>query len=393
MFTRCPNCSATFRITEAVLAVAGGDVQCGSCDTVFNANRALFDDSGTAIEPPTAGTADSLEFDVPEQDWQRFFIESDDDPVKGDERAEPELGADFADPAAESPEAEATAEEPPAPTVVEETANQPAVSLDAETADTETWAGFLHDDTPEEAESPAFVILDEGEPLIAGADDESPAADIGALPTNEQAPGADAAAPAGSTETVLDWNPAPAFPVPAAPTPRHTIGWLTASLAAALVLGLQTVHHFRDDLAADPAYGAAVRATYDRLDWPLYPSWPLDAYEVRGAKAILEDSSPGALDIIAELAVMGRQPVGLPMVRVVLRDRWSNVLASGIFAPAAYLAEAHAPSRVYAAGTLIPVMITVADPGSAAQGYELDICLPDRHFGLQCKAARDPFRR
>jgi hypothetical protein len=81
------------------------------------------------------------------------------------------------------------------------------------------------------------------------------------------------------------------------------------------------------------------------------------------------------------------------MVRVVLRDRWSNPLASGVFDPAAYLAQMPTAPSVYAAGSLIPVTISLKDPGTAAQGYELDVCLPNRHFGLQCKSARDPFRR
>jgi hypothetical protein len=42
---------------------------------------------------------------------------------------------------------------------------------------------------------------------------------------------------------------------------------------------------------------------------------------------------------------------------------------------------------------VIPVRISVSDPGTSAQGYELDVCLPDRHRGLQCQSAGDPFRR
>jgi predicted Zn finger-like uncharacterized protein len=388
MFTRCPNCSATFRITEAVLEVAEGDVQCGSCSTVFNAARALCDESGVAIPPPATGTVDALEFDAPEQDWQRFFIEPDDVTPAADERVEPGLGADFAEPPQETGEAEVVEDEPSPVIVAVETGNAETVSLDAETADTETWAGFLHEGSPGETDSPLFVVdADEAQPVEAT--EPASVADAGALP-----PPATTEAPSPEAmETILDWNPAPAFPARPPQAQRHTIAWLLASLAATVALGLQAVHHFRDDLAADPALGATVRTIYGRLGQPLYPSWPLDAYEVRGTKAIRENTTPDALDIIAEIAVMGRRPVGLPMVRVVLRDRWANALASGVFDAAIYLDEAPAPSRVYAAGTLIPVVISVADPGDTAQGYEVDVCLPDRHFGLQCKDARDPFRR
>jgi hypothetical protein len=169
--------------------------------------------------------------------------------------------------------------------------------------------------------------------------------------------------------------------------------WLAASAVAALTLAGQAAHYYRDTLAADPGYGAMVRDAYARLGLPLDPGWPLDAYEIRGAKAIAENSAPGALDIVAEIAVTGSQVVGLPMVRVVLRDRWSNPIGSGVFDASDYLAEAPPTSGVYSPGSLIPVQISLKDPGSAAQGYELDVCMPDRQLGLQCKTARDPFRR
>lgn len=200
-----------------------------------------------------------------------------------------------------------------------------------------------------------------------------------------------AAAPTGDdSATVLDWGPA--FPAPRASRPAHGGRWLAASLMATLLLGGQLLHHWRDRLAADPAWGGTVRAIYARLGLPLYPAWPLAAYEIRSVKAIADSSAPGALDIVAEVAVGGSRPVGLPMVRVVLRDRWSNTVASGVFDASRYLAEAMPADENYAPGTLIPMHITLTDPGTAAQGYELDVCIPDRLAGLQCKAAGDPFR-
>jgi hypothetical protein len=77
----------------------------------------------------------------------------------------------------------------------------------------------------------------------------------------------------------------------------------------------------------------------------------------------------------------------------VLRDRWGNPVASGVFDTSEYLVEAATPAQVYAPGALIPVGISLRDPGSSAQGYEVDVCLPDRRRGLQCKAARDPYRK
>jgi len=35
-YTRCPGCSTVFRVTQAQLALRGGQVRCGQCKTVFN---------------------------------------------------------------------------------------------------------------------------------------------------------------------------------------------------------------------------------------------------------------------------------------------------------------------------------------------------------------------
>jgi predicted Zn finger-like uncharacterized protein len=41
LFTRCPNCETTFRITEVALQKADGQVRCGRCAHIFNAYKEL----------------------------------------------------------------------------------------------------------------------------------------------------------------------------------------------------------------------------------------------------------------------------------------------------------------------------------------------------------------
>jgi hypothetical protein len=64
-----------------------------------------------------------------------------------------------------------------------------------------------------------------------------------------------------------------------------------------------------------------------------------------------------------------------------------------LLAPAEFLPEPQSRMRIYPPGAVVPVHISVADPGPAAQGYELDVCRPDRHRGLQCRSTGDPFRQ
>ncbi|MBM4195532.1 MAG: DUF3426 domain-containing protein [Gammaproteobacteria bacterium] len=394
MYTRCPQCRSVFRVTAVLLQMADGDVRCGNCSEVFNALHTLVDewtgtaDASPAPEPAQPRQAESavpdFEFNVPEDEWQKFFIA---DGEVTAARDDPALGDEFI----ESPD------EP----------QKPLRSLDAETADTNTWKMFLAEAAaePEPEEPPAAdESAEAGDatrqmPAVEDAAAVEPEPVEPEIPAVESAP-ADPPAPTGRfaekpspapPDTVLDWGPSFRDNEPSAQ--RHTGRWLAAGLAAALVLGGQVVHHYRDRLAADPAWGGAVRDVYRRVELPLYPEWPIDAFEIRDMKAIAENSAPGSLDIVAEIAVTGGQAVGLPMLRVVLRDRWSNAVASGTYAAADYLAEATRPGTVYPPGSLIPVQLVLKDPGAAAQGYELDICMPDRQRGLLCRNARDSFRR
>lgn len=511
MYTRCPSCSSVFRVSATLLQMADGDVRCGSCGAVFNALHTLLDDwsvppaapadagpdeiagepepgsdpYGTefgepGIDSPAAASDDvvsaapeprreplleiaddltpplsrgqrpNLEFDVPEDEWQLFFNES---------NARAQRPAPAPAPGRPAGEPVATPEELEALAGVDELMRGPGhFSLEEETSDTDTWQAFLADTedfdltgpADEDEDRPLLVVsedlqlaevlvrhgsgesreppavLDEGAsdggPGDARTGEEVPdqAMDSSALaegdftagsptPPGEEAQGLPTSTdqepapavpdlgqpvPARATDTtVLDWGPLPAFGASPEREPARNGRWFALSLLALLTLAAQLVHYDRDELAVSPRFGRLVRDGYARMGLPLHPAWPLDAYEVRGARAIAENSAPGALDIVAEIAVTGPEPVGLPVVRVVLRDRWSNIIGSGIFDAPSYLAEAAPASGIYAPGSLIPVQISLADPGTAAQGYEFDVCIPDRRLGLQCRNARDPFRR
>lgn len=459
MYTRCPSCSSTFRVTAAILQMAAGEVRCGACGGVFNALDTLVDDwtgsdlllpgaprlthpdnSPSAPEPEPmpadGGTAeDALEFNVPENEWQRFFLSPPENPSLVNPRPEPALGDTFQEPVDDAEQVAATVDD--AETEGDDREPWPDTGglLDRETADTDTWKGFLNEvepevpaipeaDLAEEAEDdaePLFVLGDEANhaesTLVmlhrpgeadAGPKDEPATvaedpADVWAGQVEAEIEPADDAAGAGQVagvmaaaaapETVLDWGPPPSFGTRQPARRSHAGRWFAASLVAALLLAAQLLHQFRDELAASPAYGAAVRGVYARLGLPLDPDWPLDAYEIRSRKAQVRKSAQGTLDIAAEIAVTSSYPVGLPVLRVVLLDRWSNIIASGEFGPAEYLAETPPSSSVYPPGALIPVAISLEDPGDNATGWDLDVCMPNRHAGLRCKKARDPFQR
>lgn len=410
MFTRCPHCDTVFKVTAEQLRLAHGEARCGNCAFVFNAVEwlsehppesstqpetglagppdfdqpqagettsagadAARDDAHTPDNGPAPGDeGDPLEFDAPEDDWPEFFIEvapadaprrwtdteaeeSGDIPLDGELEvitANPNewrelLGETLqaASAADESAPGEADAEPP------EDEDDLPVFTIDETDMDESSATAGVHDGN----DSSAVTAQANETPLIEDIDED----------------------------LALPWNGTPV-------TPRRPVtGWLIGSLLLAIVLAAQLVHMNRDRLAASPRWGSTVRAAYDRIGLKLFPQWPLDVFDVRRAEALAGGSSPDALEISAAIEVSGDRPVGLPLVRVSLRDQWANTIASGVFKPRDYLAADLPP--IVPAGTRIPVHISLVDPGNIARGFEVDVCLPNRRAGLQCQQSGSPF--
>jgi predicted Zn finger-like uncharacterized protein len=391
-------------------------------------------DTGTATMPALAPAAVEqatvpevgLDFDIPEEDWSRFFDDAHGIGAEGDGDERPPVEPEF------QVQSVTTGITP------EPGDEAPSTRLDEEVSDTDTWQAFLREVPGEDEDAgPVYVIRGNEDPAPAELTPAEPPAiprhDLAeAAPALEEDIHAESVPDAGDEppeillpdEELADLEPAsdepeyqdgPALedevllgnpevapaadailhwkgtPAAGAPPPRHTGWWLAASLVLVVTLAAQAVFANRDALAADPRFGQTLRSVAERLQLPLYPTWPLGAYELRGAEAIAGRTASGALDIVGDVAVVGTQPVGLPMIRVVLRDRWSNVIGARLLAPAEY--QPDGSGRLAQPGTLIPVQISLADPGPSAQGYELDLCVPDRFRGLQCQQSRDPFQR
>ena len=424
MFTTCNECGTVFRVSPAELRVAEGQVRCGHCSATFNALATLTDEPPPTtvlpqlqvqphLEPepepefdaePEPGSDDEpditaldavtsdegLEFNVPEDNWSEFFVEA------STPRALPPLVA--------IPEPE------PEPV---STASTDTASINYVPEDWQELLGEVSDDDPDEA--PIYYI-DQERPDSAIAAEAGPALDIG-LPVDSdgaQEPGentepADTADSADSGATSLgtilpvinpilierpfEWQPDHEL---VAGTPRRRWGFAVGAAILALALLLQTIHYQRDDLAARPALNRPLTRIYGALNLSLLPNWNLHAYEVRGSEAVAGATSRGALDVLAHIAVVGSEPVGLPMVRITLRDRFAKSLGSRVFNPAEYLDGIAQPATLLTPGYLIPVKISLRDPGTDAFGYEVDVCVLYRREGLLCQQERDqkvPFTR
>jgi predicted Zn finger-like uncharacterized protein len=242
-----------------------------------------------------------------------------------------------------------------------------------------------------DAADPVVLLADEP-PRAATADDDWPRFDPANPPWDPPPESRPAERRASVAELPPLWQDRPAWPPAAEEPARRSWPWAVGSLVLALALGAQVLIQQRDELATHPEYGPRIRAAFEAVGLSVYPAWNLSAYTVRGSEAVAGRTAPGALDVIANIAITGNEPVGLPIIRVTLRDRWNEAIGTRAFSARDYLDPASTLRDPLPPGTLIPVRVRIADPGNDAFGYEVDVCLMDRRTGLTCQAGREPFR-
>jgi predicted Zn finger-like uncharacterized protein len=422
MFTSCPECGTVFRIGPADLRRAAGRARCGTCGTAFNALDSLSDsgptEAGTgaaaaaavspaapaAATPPAEPAPEALEFDVPSDRWSSFFEgpqpdpEATVDPVPLDAAA----GGDWDELLADLHEDEDG--EPAAVYVIDSWAGEEPVPADPPALPPAT-APPAAERQPPAGEPPADYAPEQLAPTVdlppvrerlypapLRAATATAAPRPAPSPAPVAPPGGDAG---GETGPALPSGPGKVPPAPlrtTRPAPRRRRWpWTLGSLVLLLALAGQWVHLERDALAAHPAWGELVQQAYARLGQPLYPAWDLGTYRVLGSEAIAGRAAQDALEIVARLQVTGPAPVGLPLLRVTVRDRWGNTVGERLVEPVEYAPERS--GALVAPGSVLPVTVSLRDPGTEAHGYEIDLCLPRRGQGMACQQDRPVFRR
>lgn len=363
------------------------------------------DDGDAEEDTPPDTQRNDLEFDAPEQSWSDIFSRT-------DSRQPPYI------PAASETDTE---------TERGQSSNEsqdlsPLSALESETADPDEWANLLtelaprkqdeqrQEPTPESEQgggsiepveldydesNTTEIILSSSDPLpivrepdsfADGFELEYPASvndDKRADPLIDYEP-----------EFVPPWESEPAEESGGDDAKKFRIPKRNMAIAALLVvaLGTQLIHYNRDSIARHPSWGARIQSIYSALGAELYPDWNLESYRITGSEAVAGRTDKSALDIVANVTIVGDEAVSLPLVRVALQDRWGNAVASRVFKPSEYLGDSATWPERLSPGTTIPVEISVADPGTDAHGYIVDICLPRRATGLQCQIKTEPFR-
>ncbi|HEX6996011.1 MAG TPA: zinc-ribbon and DUF3426 domain-containing protein [Gammaproteobacteria bacterium] len=424
LFTRCPDCETTFRITAEALRKANGQVRCGRCARVFNAyhelrRRARRKVAAMREEAVAASTSQpAAATGAPEPAVAAGAPE----PALAPPRAPlPPLAADGAASDTAASQAAAHASDG----VSRDTGERPRPngappSVAAAVAKAQTRRARAAKKVAEEekdftvgdislagviAELAASAASDDAD-ARDGAKGDAPgtALPAGALLEKNGLGGAAAAGPPPADAKAAAQNAsddtrgaaAPAWVVvdDAARKRVPTWTWGVGSIAATVLLAVQVLHHYRNDLAVLDVVGPALRHAYAMLGVEIAPHWNLDQYEIVidwDAVTQPSDNADNRLTIAARIRNKGPSPIPLPHVQVRIKDRWESTLGSRVFAPAQYLPPGAAVDRAMIAGQIAVARLAIVDPGPQAYGFEVDVCVDAESGALRC-AADEVFR-
>ena len=396
MFTVCSKCNLRLTVTATDLRAAQGYVRCGRCHNVFNALAALADDPGretqtegtaaatqsrpvlTLPEPPPTqpepaapdkaedlvATDSSLEFNPASTNINEVFIEAAPEGRTGTFESIILIGEDPS--GSDPPQDTYPVIAPAAPAPDPEASAAVEAAPEDEIPYMTTWSA-----APVTPAEEGFAVNDFAATEIAGALQEAEPAAIS--PEPEPAGTASAAAEEGSDR--------------AAPrVPR----WALRGAAAALGLCLlaQLVHHYREPLVDTPLLHRPLTAIYRALGQPLEPRWDIARYEIRQLGATSDGAAAGDLVVRASISNRAGRDQPLPLLRVVMQDRFGNRIAARDLRPAEYLGRGAPQVTLMAPEQRVDVQVAFRDPGQAATGFEIDACMAGHAGVITC--ANDP---
>jgi len=169
------------------------------------------------------------------------------------------------------------------------------------------------------------------------------------------------------------------------PEPRTRPGVLAVlgAVALGLLLLIQAVNHWRNDLATRTAWYGPLSRWSALLGEPLQPNWDLGAYDVHQLGASADSADSRSLRVRLSLANRSERPQGLPLLRLTLLDRYGKALSAGELAPAQYLPASLRGERLMTREQRIDTEIAVLDPTQQASSFELDVCVATA-AGVRC---------
>lgn len=172
--------------------------------------------------------------------------------------------------------------------------------------------------------------------------------------------------------------------------PPSMVLWGTYAALLALILGVQLLHYWRNDLAIrDDLVGRSLTRVYAILGLPLTPNWDLRDYDVRQLGAASNSGGDNSIRVQIRLTNHATHALPWPVLRLSLFDRYGKRVAARDLEPRDYLTREKSAALMPVAQQ-IESEVAVTNPGPDASSFELDVCVPAPH-GLRC-AGDSPFK-
>ncbi|MEM6817541.1 MAG: DUF3426 domain-containing protein [Pseudomonadota bacterium] len=158
--------------------------------------------------------------------------------------------------------------------------------------------------------------------------------------------------------------------------------WRWLAFVATLVLAIQLVHAYRNDLATHPKVGEYVSTAYNSIGAPLQPNWDPRAICTAAHDVGIEDNQ---LRVETGIINRGVQSPPLPILQVRLTGPTGQTLSTHVISPDRYLDTAAASQLLRPGAQVVARAALEVDDPALAQ-YRLALCYPDGPNELRCAA-------
>ena len=431
MYTQCPNCNTTFRLSAEQMNAAHGQVCCGKCMKVFDAVRYLrselpvtdtlssssqadenlqtnMPELTTEISEPALDTTqpyvttdegESLIDEIPQDSTQTSIF---DVPAQGHAQALERNQGQAPEQAPQQDTEEDAPTEPGEPTEPLPDASLLATSM---TTEDETVAGPSHqtlnaDDKPAAAETPPpdedhpamnFESLekpadeDEGEHIASTSsyededteevtDESAPetaADEVETKITEAEAIESETSEAESSQEPIM-----PYFLLEQPGQPRLSLLATLTGIALVLLLSVlaasQYVYHQRDNLARNPEFKPWLEQMCEIAKCTLTPHRDTTAFELLERNVRFHPGREDALLISASFINHADFSQPYPNIELILKNMEGKVVAQRRFQPKEYFNSDQLPEQGIAAQQEAALLLEVSDPGLEAVSFEFN---------------------
>jgi predicted Zn finger-like uncharacterized protein len=160
-------------------------------------------------------------------------------------------------------------------------------------------------------------------------------------------------------------------------------GMIAVTALLALLIGVQVVHAYREELSTYDLFNNTIGPIYRMLGNPVTPEWDIKGWQFESTNGSVAEGED-VLTISSRIGNRSEQPLPYPLVHVSLTDRWEEIIGSRILEPSEYLTGNLDPSRPVVPGDNFTAVITVNDPSVDATGFKVNVCYRDSPGRVRC---------